>query len=474
MLLAVQRGGFGRDDGGSVEFRDVVAALRTSWWVVVLGGALGVASTLGLGLAQPPLYTSTTQFFVSTTGAGSATDVFQGSQFSQQRVSSYAELLTGAELAQRVIDVVELDLTPSALSSQITATVVPNTVLIDVAVVASSPESARRVAGAIGDEFIAMVEELETPRGGGASPVAVAVTDPPDLPDQPSSPRLLRDAALGGAAGVAIGVLMVLLRARLDRSVKDPGEVAELAGAPVIGTILRDDQLAGQRRLDRVGLSHAAEDYRHLRNNLQFLRVDDPPKVIMITSAMPSEGKTTAVINLAFTLADVGRRVTIVEADLRKPRVTRYLGLVGDVGLTNVLSGVAGIEDVLQKYGTSDLHVLAAGPIPPNPGELLASTHMQALIEKLKEENDFVLVDAPPLLPVADSTGLAVGMDGVLLSVRYGSTRKEQVEAAAGALNRVGARTLGVILNIVTPKADAAVGRGYGYSYDERVSKSNR
>jgi receptor protein-tyrosine kinase len=140
---------------------------------------------------------------------------------------------------------------------------------------------------------------------------------------------------------------------------------------------------------------------------------------------------------------------------------------VGGVGLTNVLTGSAELDDVMQRYvnGDSQVGVLAAGPLPPNPGELLASTHMQALLEKLRGENDFVLVDAPPLLPVADSSGLAVHMDGVLLSVRYGSTRKDQLEQAAATLDRVGAKTLGVILNIVPPRAQMATAYGYGYSY---------
>ena len=137
--------------------------------------------------------------------------------------------------------------------------------------------------------------------------------------------------------------------------------------------------------------------------------------------------------------------------------------MVGDVGLTMILALNADLDDVLQRYGSEELSVIAAGPTPPNPGELLSSSQMFALLDKLRASNDFVLVDAPPLLPVADSTGLAVYMDGVLLSVRYGSTRKEQVLQAAALLEGVGAKTLGVILNMVPPRAQHAYGYGYGY-----------
>jgi receptor protein-tyrosine kinase len=293
----------------------------------------------------------------------------------------------------------------------------------------------------------------------------VTVTDRPEVPTTPSAPDTVRNVALGLLAGLLLGAALAVIRAYTDRTITDAAEASDVAGAPVIGAILRDEQLNKTHTIEGTGSARVAEDYRQLRTNLQFLNVDEPPKVIMISSAMPSEGKTTTVVNLGLALADAGRRVTVVEADLRKPKVTKYLGLVGGVGLTNVLSGSADVEDVLQKHGTGDLFVIAAGPTPPNPGELLSSSHMFALLDKLRSENDFVLVDAPPLLPVADSTGLAVYMDGVLLSVRYGTTRREQLQQSAEMLQRVGARLLGIILNIVPPKVELATAYGYGYSY---------
>jgi receptor protein-tyrosine kinase len=410
------------------------------------------------------LYTSATQLFVSTRDTGSTSDVFQGGQFSQQRVTSYAELLTGDELATRVVDRLDLDMTPRELASKITATAVADTVLINVEVTDPSAEQAQRTAEAVGREFITFVGELETPEDG-PSPVRLRVTDPPEVPESPSSPQILRNVVLGSLAGLLVGAGLAILRARLDQSVKDPDEAGRLAGAPVIGTVLRDEALDKQHTIDRVPSTRTAEDYRQLRNNLQFLNVDEPPKVIMVTSALPSEGKTTAVVNLGLTLADAGQRVIIVEADLRKPKVARYLRMVGGVGLTNILAGSADLDDVVQRHATGDLSVIASGPTPPNPGELLSSSHMAALLEKLRGANDFVLIDAPPLLPVADSSGLAPFVDGVLISVRYGSTRKEQLQQAAATLERVGATTLGVILNIVPPKAELATAYGYGYSY---------
>jgi receptor protein-tyrosine kinase len=209
-----------------------------------------------------------------------------------------------------------------------------------------------------------------------------------------------------------------------------------------------------------------AEGIRRLRTNLQFLNVDSPPKVFMVSSSVPAEGKTTLTVNLALALAESGHKVTIVEADLRKPRVTRTLGLIGGVGLTNVLSGTADLGDVLQRHGERSLSVIASGPTPPNPGELLASSHMLRLIQELRDTNDFVLLDAPPVLPVADASGLAVLVDGVVLVVRYGKTRRDQVVQTAATLKQVGATTFGVVLNMVPQKAELTRAYGYEYSAD--------
>ena len=451
-----------------MELREVLTALRAAWWFPVVGLVTGALAALAVSLLQTPEYTSETQLFVSTTDATSTSDVFQGSQFSQQRVTSYAQLLTGEEMAQRVIDRLDLDMTAGQLSDGVSATAVTDTVLIDITVTDPSAAQAQRIATALGEEFTTFAAELETTDVSGASPVKVTVTDSPSKPVSPSSPQTTRNLALGGLVGALMGAVLAIARTRLDRSVRDAEEAAELAGAPVIGVMLRDDSLHTKHVIERNSQTRTAEAYRQLRTNLQFLNIDEPPKVIMVSSAVPSEGKTTVAVNLALTLAEAGRAVTLVEGDLRRPRVTRYLGMVGGAGLRNILAGSAELEDVLQPYGDGDLKVIAAGPTPPNPSQLLASSHMFRLIDELRGTNDFVLIDAPPVLPVADASALSVIVDGVVLSIRYGSTRKEQVQQTRATLERLGARTLGVILNMVPPKAaiTSAYGYGDGYGYD--------
>lgn len=457
-----------------MDLRAFAAALRARWWLPAVGLMVGSAIAIALSLVATPTYSARVQFFVSTTDSQTSGEAFQGSMFSLDRVQSYARLITGEQLARRVVDDLRLDVSPGAVSGQISAEPMTDTVLIDVTVVDENPARAQQIAGAVGREFPSLVTELETPDGGGPSPIKVAVTDEPEIPTAPSSPNTTRNVLLGLAAGLLVGSTGAVVRAYLDRSVKDLDEAAAATGVPAIGMILRDAVLEKRHVLDGSEPSRAAEDYRQLRTNLQFLSVDDPPRVLMVSSALPAEGKTTLIVNLAVALAEAGRTVTIVEADLRRPKVTRYLGLVGGAGLTNVLAGTAELEDVAQRYGDRGITVVGAGPTPPNPGELLASSHMRAFVEKLRGQSDFVLVDAPPLLPVADAAGLAVAMDGVILSVRHGGTTTDQLIQAVALLHRVGARTLGFVLNMVPPQASFVGARGYGYDYLEERKRRHR
>jgi receptor protein-tyrosine kinase len=264
--------------------------------------------------------------------------------------------------------------------------------------------------------------------------------------------------------GFLVGLGLALLRHRLDNTVKTADDVQDLTGTGLIGTVLEDSRLDEQHVVTaRDGHSLTAEAFRAIRTNLQFLNVDNPPRVIVVTSSVPGEGKSTLAVNLSTALAQSGSRVTLVEADLRRPRVTRYMGLVGGAGLTNVLAGTAELHEVTQPWGDGKLLVLAAGPMPPNPSEMLGSAQMRSLLQTLRETQDYVIIDTPPLLPVTDAAVLSVLADGCVITTRFGKTRREQLAEAAATLSRIDAKMLGVVLNRV-PHA-AAVARGYGYGY---------
>lgn len=205
--------------------------------------------------------------------------------------------------------------------------------------------------------------------------------------------------------------------------------------------------------------SPVVEAYRTLRTNLQYANADGSLRRILVTSPGPGEGKSTTAANLAVILAQSGKRVVAVSADLRKPTLHQYFDLGNNRGVTNVLVGQANMEDCLQETVIENLSLLASGPTPPNPAELLGSAKMKSLLEALQERADVVVYDAPPVVAVTDAAVLAPLMDGVLLVLNVGTVPRELAIRTREQLEKVGARILGVVLNRVSPKS------GYGYYY---------
>jgi receptor protein-tyrosine kinase len=429
--------------------------VRGGWWLVLLGALLGGTAALVAVIQLPRTYTAETELFIASRATGTPLDVLQGDELAQQRVASYARLVDSEEMAERLIDTLHLRLRPQEVSDLITAEVVPDTVLIRVEVTATSPDSARAIAESVGALAPDLLEEVES-AGGGAPPVLVRVVDDADLPEQPSGPGLPISVAVGVLAGLFVGVVAAVARERLDRSITDPEAAEAAAGAPVLGVVLRNRLARRQRVLDRADDGWTGEDFRLLRANLQCLRSGVPPRVVLVAAPHADGGASTLAVNLACVLADAGQRVAVVDADLRDPEMTGYLDLGGRAGLSHVLTGLADVDDVVQQYGEGRFSVLAAGPRPPRPGELLGSQNMERIVEKLRAAYDVVLIDGPPLLTVADATGLVPLTDGVLLSVRYGVTEHEQVHKAATLVGRVGGTVLGVVLNVVPASAPAA------------------
>jgi succinoglycan biosynthesis transport protein ExoP len=394
---------------------------------------------------------------------------YQGNLFSQQRVTSYAQLLTGEQLAGRVVDELDLDLTPAQVARTVTATPLPDTVILEVTVTDTSAERARDIAESLGRQFTAEVTNLEA----DVSTVKVTTVQPAKLDPDAVSPDVTRNLALGAVLGLLIGLGLALLRSKLDNTVKSHDDVQALTGTGLIGTVLEDPRLDDAHvvaALDEHSVT--AESFRAIRTNLQYLDVDNPPRVIVVASSVPGEGKSTLAVNLATALAQSGSRVTLVEADLRRPRVTRYMGLVGGAGLANVLAGTADLDEVTQPWGDGKLSVLAAGPMPPNPSEMLGSAQMRSLLETLRETQDYVVIDTPPLLPVTDAAVLSVLADGCVITTRFGKTRREQLAEAAATLSRIDAKLLGVVLNRVPQAAAAARGYGYGYGYKADLGRA--
>jgi len=462
-----------------MELTDLVKMLRAHWASIVSITLLGGLLAFGFALVQPKVYTSNASGIISTGQNEELGVALAGDNYAKSRVKSYLDLAESRAVAEIVIEDLGLEATPGALLSNVSVTNPMDTPTIKVSVSANDPEQASRIAegwiSAIGKQIDA-IENDGSSTEGGESIVQFRSLDTAQVPTAPTSPNIPLIVAIGLALGLAAAITYAFIRSLFDRRVLSIEGVEEETGKSVIGTVpLHQDfnktgriiaTQGGNDRADRAGAEYAvAEALRELRTNLQFMDVDNPPRRIVITSALPSEGKSIIVANLANTIAASGQRVVVIDGDLRRPMVAKTFGVVPGAGLTDVLIGKADVKDLLQPFGTTgNLFVLAAGKIPPNPSELLASNAMGALIDDLAE-HAMVLIDAPPLLPVTDSAILSARTDGALVVAYARRTTYDQLNEALGNLERVSAKALGVIINAVPMKGTAADGYGYRNRY---------
>jgi receptor protein-tyrosine kinase len=476
-LVGDEAVGGGQDHGGrdTLTLQDLLKLLRTRWMTICLTTVAGVLVGVAVTFLTTPLYQASTRLFVSASSGSSVAETYQGNRLSQERVISYAELVQGETLAQRTIDRLHLDMTANQLRSAVHASVKPETVLLNVDVLDQSPVRARDIANALSDEFVVMVRELETPQNGATPDARVVVEQRATVPVHPVVPKITQNIAIGLGLGILLGIALAVLRDMLDNTVKDRDALEELTGVALVGTIPLDKE---RRKEPAIGFesdnSSIAESFRKLRTNLQFLAVDNPPRVIVVTSSMPAEGKSTSAINIALALAEAEHNVVLVDGDLRRPSLDKYLDVVGTVGFSTVLSGRASLNEALQKTRFSGLTVLTSGAIPPNPSELLGSLAARKLLSELRAEFDYVIVDSTPLLAVTDAAILAAGADGVLLMARFGQTKKEQLNHAVASLQNVGAPLLGTVFTLVPTRGARAYGYGYGYGYGSYSAESVR
>ena len=294
----------------------------------------------------------------------------------------------------------------------------------------------------------------------------VKIVDAARVPMSPSEPNVPRNLAFALLLGVTSGIGMAFLLENLDNTVRTPEQAQLIAALPALGMIplgsRRPSEDSGHKlsvasSKEAVELvtqsrpqSQMAESYRALRTSLLLSSLGAPPRVIMVTSAMPQEGKTTTSINTAIVLAQKGVRVLLIDADLRRPGVHKALGLGPRSGLSNVLTGSADVQQTITRSPLlPSLYILPAGTPPPNPAELLASAHMRELVETLSSQYDHIVIDTPPTLSVTDAVVLSTRADAVILVIRSGKTTKQALRRARELLVRVNARVTGVLLNAV-------------------------
>jgi capsular exopolysaccharide synthesis family protein len=293
------------------------------------------------------------------------------------------------------------------------------------------------------------------------------IVDTARVPTAPSGPNLMRNLAFAFPLGLSIGVGLAFLLESMDNTVRTPEQAQIISALPSLGMIPLGSrstrELGGREKLalassrEAVELvtksrprSQMAESYRALRTSLLLTFAGGPPKIILITSALPEEGKTTTSVNSAIVLAQKGTPVLLIDADLRRPSIHKTLGLGPQIGLSNVLTGTATLQQaIIPSTILPDLFILPAGTPPPNPAELLASAKMKNVLEELRRHYDHIVIDSPPTLSVTDAVVMSTAADAVVLVIRSGHTTKPALRRARDILLQVNARVCGVLVNAV-------------------------
>jgi len=292
----------------------------------------------------------------------------------------------------------------------------------------------------------------------------IIIDEPALVPKDPVKPQKTLNTLLAAVVGAMLAVGVAFLMEYLDDTIKTPDDVRQTLGIAPLGAIARIRSQNGESSLVAAHQprSPISEAYRVLRTNLQFSSLDKPLKTLLVTSASPTEGKSTTAANLGVVMAQAGLSVIVVDSDLRRPTLHKLFGVNNSRGLTTSLLQEGGtLDGHLQETGIENLRVLTSGPLPPNPSELLGSQRMRQLIAQLKEKADAVVFDSPPALAVTDAAVLGNEVDGVLLVLDSGQTRREVARRAWETLTSVGATVLGAAVNKLSERSAS----GYYYYY---------
>jgi polysaccharide biosynthesis transport protein len=487
---------------------------RRKWWVI--GTALlGLAASLILSLTEPKQYSATAQLLVQSTVQTASLGSMQ-QEVTTTDVQTELQLATSApvlravhrqlgstppvsasEVAQtNVIALTAVSRTPAraariantyagAFVTQTRTTAINNLSAAQkqlqlqissldkqIRALQRRPSAAAQVAALVNQQAVLKEEVAQLQVNGAAATSGVEFVTPAQAPTSPSSPKPGPDALLGLAVGLTLGLGAAFLRDNLDDALSSKESAEQLSGAPVLAMVplvsswKKRDQAVVATRAEPM--SPAAEAYRSLRTSIQFARQAHDLRTVLVTSPAAAEGKTSTLANLGAVFAQAGERVVLVSCDLRRPRLGQFFAVEEQSGLTTVLLGQQTLEQSLQQvHGYDCLWVLGAGPVPPNPAELLSGTKATEVFAALQENFDLVLVDSPPVLPVTDAMVLSRYANGTLLVVAAGQTRGTELQRTAERFAQAKAPVVGVVLNEVRKQSGYGHGYGYGYGYGE-------
>ena len=458
-----------------MDLRTLLKILARRWRFATAVLVLGVVVAGAFSQLVTPTYQSQVRVYLSSAQTETSTDAYQLGIYAQQRLASYAELATDPEVLRGAIRRASERMTPRDLAAKVEARAVPNTVILEISVRDADARRAQRLATGEAEEIAALVATLEAPEATSGetdpqrAPIIARIPGDATLDLTPVAPNLPLNLAIGLLLGLVLGIAGAVVRDLLDSSISTSDDLAEVSeGLPALVSMPFDASVAKHPLISDPGSNpERVEVFRVLRSKLQFASLDARRSIVMITSAMPDEGKSLTAANLAISMAQRGQRVLLLDADLRKPRAAALLGFDNAVGLMTVLVGQGTLEECVHAHHAG-LDFLGTGPLPPNPAEVLETQAMSDLLTSARHTYDAIVIDAPPLLPVVDPSVLALRVDQIVVVTRVGRTTKRLLASALDRLPDGAASLAGVVLNMV-PTSRKRVMRGegqrYGYGY---------
>ena len=454
-----------------MELARYLSLVRKWWWLLVVGTLVAGGASYAISKTLTPIYSASTTLLVNQTQVP-GTIAYNDILTSERLTRTYKELIGKRPVLDDVAERLDLPFSGDKLAGMISVSVLRDTQLLRLSVESSDPALASSIANATAAAFINQNTEDRLSRPGDVSVVEVATT-----PSVPIKPNVKLNTLMAAVIGLLLAGAAALLIEYLDDTVKSTEDL-EASGLASLGGIARfhrpgavqDNLVAGSR-----SHHHFAEAYRVLRTNIQFSTIDSPGQTLLVTSANPGEGKSTTAANLALVMAQAGKKVVLVDSDLRRPSLHRLFGLSNEQGLTNLLlSTQPSVDGYAQRTRFDNLTVVTSGPLPPNPSELLASRRLDSLLDGLKTQADVVILDSPPTLPVTDACILAAKVDGTMLVVDSSKTRSQALRRAKEALTKSKTRLLGAVLNKLKRRGGGYYYYHYYYSADGEGKKRRR